>query len=109
MASRDGISGTLLSVDTDKREITLEVQVFAFEAEPASDFKSYTYDLGDDWDDERVRGAVGERRWSARWWREWSGSCTCHEQLRHRPQRLAHARSVSLDRRRTIRTGSSKT
>ncbi len=59
MASRDGISGTLLSVDTARRELTLEVQVFAFEAEPASDYKSYTYDLGDDWDDERLRGAVG--------------------------------------------------
>ena len=59
MASRDGISGTLLSVDTAARELTLEVQVFAFEAEPASDFKSYTYDLGDDWDDERLRAAVG--------------------------------------------------
>ena len=57
--AREGISGTLLSVDTSTRELTLEIQVFAFEAEPASDFKSYTYDLGDDWDDERIRGAVG--------------------------------------------------
>ena len=59
--AREGISGTLLSVDTSTRELTLEIQVFAFEAEPASDFKSYTYDLGDDWDDERIRGAVGAK------------------------------------------------
>ena len=58
--ARDGISGTLLSVDTARREMTLEINVFAFEAEPAVDYKSYTYDLGDDWDDERIRGAVGE-------------------------------------------------
>ena len=58
--ARDGISGTLLSVDTARRELTLEINVFAFEAEPAVDYKSYTYDLGDDWDDERIRGAVGE-------------------------------------------------
>ncbi len=58
--AREGISGTLLSVDTAKRELTLEINVFAFEAEPAVDYKSYTYDLGDDWDDERIRGAVGE-------------------------------------------------
>ena len=58
--AREGISGTLLSVDTARRELTLEINVFAFEAEPAVDYKSYTYDLGDDWDDERIRGAVGE-------------------------------------------------
>ena len=58
--ARDGISGTLLSVDTSTKELTLEINVFAFEAEPAVDYKSYTYDLGDDWDDERIRGAVGE-------------------------------------------------
>ena len=58
--AREGISGTLLSVDTSTRELTLEINVFAFEAEPAVDYKSYTYDLGDDWDDERIRGAVGE-------------------------------------------------
>ena len=57
--AREGISGTLLSVDTSTKELTLEIQVFAFEAEPASDYKSYTYDLGDDWDDDRIRGAVG--------------------------------------------------
>ena len=57
--AREGISGTLLSVDTSTKELSLEIQVFAFEAEPASDYKSYTYDLGDDWDDERIRGAVG--------------------------------------------------
>ena len=57
--AREGITGTLLSVDTASRELTLEIQVFAFEAEPASDYKSYTYDLGDDWDDERLRASVG--------------------------------------------------
>ena len=57
--AREGISGMLLSVDTAARELSLEVQVFAFEAEPASDFKTYAYDLGDEWDDDRIRGAVG--------------------------------------------------
>ena len=57
--AREGISGTLLSVDTSTKELSLEIQVFAFEAEPASEYKSYTYDLGDDWDDERLHGAVG--------------------------------------------------
>ena len=60
MASRDGISGTLISANTSTKELTLEENVFAFEAEPAVDYKTYSYDLGDDWDEERILNAVGE-------------------------------------------------
>jgi len=34
--------------------------IFAFEAEPAVEDKSYSYDLDDDWDDDRISRAVGE-------------------------------------------------
>ena len=60
MTSRNAVSGTLISVDTARRELTVEESVFAFEAEPAVDYKSFTYDLGDEWDDDRIRGAVGK-------------------------------------------------
>ena len=60
MTNKEGITGTLMSVDTAKKELTLEENVFAFEAEPAVDYKSYSYDLSDDWDEERILGAVGE-------------------------------------------------
>ena len=46
MTNKDGITGTLMSVDTTKKELTLEENV-AFEAEPAVDYKSYSYDLSD--------------------------------------------------------------
>ncbi len=60
MTSRNAVSGTLVSVDTARKELTVEESVFAFEAEPAVDYKSFSYDLGDDWDDQRIQGAVGE-------------------------------------------------
>ena len=60
MEKKDGISGTLISVDTAKKELTLEENIFAFEAEPAVEDKSYSYDLDDDWDDDRIIRAVGE-------------------------------------------------
>ena len=60
MARKDGISGTLISVDTTKEELTLEENVIAFEAEPEVEYKSYSYDLDDDWDEERIVRAVGE-------------------------------------------------
>ena len=60
MASKEGIIGTLMSVNITNKELTLEENVFAFEAEPAVDYKSYSYDLGDDWDEERILKAVGE-------------------------------------------------
>ena len=60
MARRDGISGTLISVDTTKKELTLEENTIAFEAEPEVEYKSYSYDLDDDWDEERIIRAVGE-------------------------------------------------
>ena len=60
MAKKDGISGTLISVNTTKKELTLEENVIAFEAEPEVEYKSYSYDLDDDWDEERIVRAVGE-------------------------------------------------
>ena len=60
MAKKDGISGTLISVNTTKKELTLEENMIAFEAEPAVEDKSYSYDLDDDWDEERIIRAVGE-------------------------------------------------
>ena len=60
MAMKDGISGTLISVNTTKKELTLEENVIAFEAEPEVEYKSYSYDLDDDWDEERIVRAVGE-------------------------------------------------
>ena len=60
MAKIDGISGTLVSVNTTKKELTLEEHMVAFEAEPAVEDKSYSYDLDDDWDEERFIKAVGE-------------------------------------------------
>ena len=60
MAMKEGISGTLISVDTTKEELTLEENVIAFEAEPEVEYKSYSYDLDDDWDEERILRAVGE-------------------------------------------------
>jgi len=60
MANKDGISGTLISVNTTKKELTLEENIFAFEAEPAVEDKSYSYDLDDNWDEERIIRAVGE-------------------------------------------------
>ena len=60
MAKKEGISGTLISVDTTKKELTLEENMIAFEAEPEVEYKSYSYDLDDDWDEERINGAVGE-------------------------------------------------
>jgi hypothetical protein len=60
MAKKDGISGTLVSVDTPKKELTLEENIFAFEAEPAVEYMSYSYDLDDEWDEERIIRAVGE-------------------------------------------------
>ena len=60
MANKDGISGTLISVNTPKKELTLEENIFAFEAEPAVEYNSYSYDLDDDWDEERIIRAVGE-------------------------------------------------
>ena len=60
MARKDGISGTLISVNTTKKELTLEENVIAFEAEPEVEYKSYSYDLDDDWDEERIVRAVGE-------------------------------------------------
>ena len=61
MAQKDGISGTLISVNTTKKELTLEENMIAFEAEPAVESKSYSYDLDDDWDEERIIRAVGEQ------------------------------------------------
>ena len=60
MAKKDGISGTLISVNTTKKELTLEENMIAFEAEPEVAYKSYSYDLDDDWDEERIIRAVGE-------------------------------------------------
>jgi hypothetical protein len=60
MAKKDGISGMLISVDTTKKELTLEENMISFEAEPAVEDKSYSYDLDDDWDEERITRAVGE-------------------------------------------------
>ena len=60
MANKDGISGTLISVNTTKKELTLEENIFAFEAEPEVEDKSYSYDLDDNWDEERINRAVGE-------------------------------------------------
>ena len=60
MANKDGISGTLISVNTTKKELTLEENMIALEAEPAVEDKSYSYDLDDDWDEERFIRAVGE-------------------------------------------------
>ena len=60
MARKDGISGTLISVNTTNKELTLEENVIAFEAEPEVEYKSYSYDLDDDWDEERIVRAVGE-------------------------------------------------
>ena len=60
MAMKDGFSGTLISVDTTKKELTLEVNMISFEAEPEVEYKSYSYDLDDDWDEERIIRAVGE-------------------------------------------------
>ena len=61
MAKNDGIFGTLLSVNTDKKELTVEENAIAFEAEPEVECNSYSYDLDDDWDDESFSRAVGER------------------------------------------------
>ena len=61
MANKDGISGTLISVDTPKKELTLEENIFAFEAEPAVEYNNYSYDLDNDWDEERIMRAVGEQ------------------------------------------------
>ena len=61
MVKKDGISGTLISVNTTKKELTLEENMIALEAEPASEDKSYSYDLGDEWDEERIIRAVGEQ------------------------------------------------
>ncbi len=61
MASRDGVFGTLLSFNTDKKELTVEENAIAFEAEPEVEYNSYIYDLDDDWDEERFKRAVGER------------------------------------------------
>ena len=60
MAKKDGISGTLISLDTTKKELTLEENVISFEAEPAVEYLSYSYDLDDDWDEERIIRTVGE-------------------------------------------------
>ena len=60
MVKKDGISGTLISVDTTKKELTLEENMVAFEAEPAVEYKNYPYDLDDDWYEERIIKAVGE-------------------------------------------------
>mgnify|MGYP001209801274 CR=1 FL=1 len=60
MAKKDGISGTLMGVNTSKMELTLEENIVAFEAEPEVGYTSYSYDLDDDWDDERIIRAVGE-------------------------------------------------
>ena len=60
MAKKDGISGTLMGVNTSKMELTLEENIVAFEAEPEVGYTSYSYDLDDDWDDERIIKAVGE-------------------------------------------------
>ena len=73
MTNKEGITGTLMSVNTTSKELTLEENVFAFEAEPAVDYKSYSYDLGDDWDEERILKAVGEHV-VGRWWMEWLSS-----------------------------------
>lgn len=60
MPKKDGISGSLVSVDTTKKELTLEENMIAFEAEPAVEYNSYSYDLDGDWDEERIIRAVGE-------------------------------------------------
>ena len=60
MVKKDGVSGTLISVDTTKKELTLEENMIVFEAEPEVEYKSYSYDLDDDWDEERIIRAVGE-------------------------------------------------
>ena len=60
LAKKDGISGTLISVDTTRTELTLEENMVAFEAEPAVEYNSYSYDLDDVWNEERLMKAVGE-------------------------------------------------
>lgn len=61
MASRDGVFGTLLSFNTDKKELTIEENAIVIEAEPEVELNSYPYDLDDDWDEARFKLAVGER------------------------------------------------
>ena len=60
MAKKEGMSGTLISVDTTNKELTLEENIFAFEAEPAVEYINYPYDLDEEWDEERIIKAVGE-------------------------------------------------